>query len=85
MKVLDEDRKRGFSTIVEQYAPGMTAMAAPVMRRGGSAVGVITIAGPLLRLTPQRMQELGAALVHAAGELAMSAGSSALFRASSGR
>ena len=79
MKVLEEDRKRGWSMIVEQYAPGMTAMAAPVMRRGGGAVGVITIAGPSMRLTEARMRELGAPLVQAASELAAT-GSSTLFR-----
>jgi IclR family acetate operon transcriptional repressor len=81
MKVLDEDRKRGFSMIVEQYAPGMSAMAAPVMRRGGDAVGVITIAGPLVRLTPQRMTELGKPLVAAAAQLGMAGASSPLFSA----
>lgn len=78
-KLLDEDRKRGFSTIVEMYAPGMTAMAAPVRRRGQEAIGVITIAGPLLRLTPQRMEQLGRSLMDAAGELAMASASSPLF------
>src|SRR4051812_40062252 len=72
MKILEEDRKRGFSMIVEQYAPGMSAMAAPVMRRGAEAMGVITIAGPLLRLTEKRMHELGNALLAAASELGAS-------------
>jgi IclR family transcriptional regulator, acetate operon repressor len=79
MQVLDDDRRRGFSMIVEMYAPGMTAMAAPVMRRGQDAVGVITIAGPLQRLTPQRMQDLGPPLVAAAGELALASATSPLF------
>jgi IclR family acetate operon transcriptional repressor len=72
MKILEEDRRRGFSMIVEQYAPGMSAMAAPVMRRGADAMGVITIAGPLLRLTEKRMHELGNALLAAASELGTS-------------
>src|SRR6187549_345190 len=55
MKVLEEDRKRGFSLMTEMYAPGMSAMAAPVLRRGGEPAGVITIAGPLQRLTAARM------------------------------
>jgi IclR family transcriptional regulator, acetate operon repressor len=79
MKVLEEDRRRGFSTIVEMYAPGMTAMAAPVLRRGQDAVGVITIAGPLQRLTPDRMLKLGPALTAAASELAMASSTSPLF------
>lgn len=78
-KVLDEDRRRGFSTIVEMYAPGMTAMAAPVLRRGQETVGVITIAGPLQRLTLERMLQLGPALTAAASELAMASSTSPLF------
>jgi DNA-binding IclR family transcriptional regulator len=79
MKVLDEDRKRGFSMITEAYAPGMNAMAAPVLRKGQQAVAVITIAGPLQRLTTARMLELGSALKAAAAELALASTSSPLF------
>ena len=79
MKLLDEDRKRGFSVIVEQYSPGMTAMAAPVVRRGGEAVSVITIAGPLLRLNEKRMLALGKPLLSAASELGMAGATSPLF------
>jgi IclR family transcriptional regulator, acetate operon repressor len=79
MKILEDDRRRGFSLINEMYAPGMTAMAAPVQRRGQPAIAVITIAGPLIRLTPQRMLELGPPLLSAAGELAMSSKTSPLF------
>jgi DNA-binding IclR family transcriptional regulator len=78
-EILDADRARGFSTIVEQYAPGMTAMAAPVQRRGGETVGVMTIAGPLLRLTPARMEALGPALRAAASELGAASATSPLF------
>jgi DNA-binding IclR family transcriptional regulator len=77
--VLQEDRARGFSLIEEVYAPGMNAMAAPVQRRGEDTIGVITIAGPAIRLTAARMQELGAALVNAAGELAMASTASPIF------
>lgn len=80
MKVLEEDRKRGFSLMEEMYAPGMSAMAAPVLGRGGDAFGVITIAGPLQRLTRTRMQELGRPLAQAASELALAATSSPLLR-----
>jgi IclR family transcriptional regulator, acetate operon repressor len=79
-KILDEDRKRGFSTILEQYSPGMTAMAAPVIRRSSAeAVGVITIAGLLLRLSGPRMLELGPALEAAAAQLGMASATSPLF------
>ncbi|MEO5669557.1 MAG: IclR family transcriptional regulator [Ramlibacter sp.] len=79
MKVLEEDRKRGYSLINEMYAPGMNAMAAPVQRRGEATIAVITVAGPAVRLTTQRMLDLGRAVTAAAGELAMASVSSALF------
>jgi len=79
MKKLEEDRRRGYSTMVEMYAPGMSAMAAPVLRRKQEAVGVITIAGPLVRLTPARMQALGEALHAAAEQLALAGATSPLF------
>ncbi|MEA3126481.1 MAG: IclR family transcriptional regulator, acetate operon repressor [Caballeronia sp.] len=43
-------RARGYATINEVFAPGMTAMAAPVQRPGHPALGAISIAGPLPRL-----------------------------------
>ncbi len=79
LKILQEDRKRGFSMIVEMYAPGMTAMSAPVQRRGEPAIGVITIAGPMMRLTPERMASLGPDLVAIAAELATASSASSLF------
>ncbi len=78
-RILAEDRKRGFSTIDEMYAPGMSAMAAPVQRKGEPAIAVITIAGPVVRLTQERMNELGPHLLKAADELAMASRASPMF------
>jgi DNA-binding IclR family transcriptional regulator len=72
-------RQRGYATISEVFAKGMTAMAAPVQRRDGLAIGVISIAGPISRLTERRMKELGPALLAAATELAATSNASPLF------
>ena len=64
--------------IDEAFAPGMTAMAAPVLRRG-QAIGVISIAGPRIRLTPQRMFDLAPALMAATAELGPISNASSLF------
>ena len=72
--------QRGFSMINEVFAPGMSAMAAPVFGADGSAIGVITIAGPVVRLTPQRMEALGPTLLATAREVARASGASALFK-----
>lgn len=79
LKMLAADRARGYSLIVEQYAPGMTAMAAPVRLGQDPTLGAITIAGPLFRLSEARMKELGPALVHTAAELAETSRVSPMF------
>ncbi|XAH21855.1 IclR family transcriptional regulator [Xylophilus sp. GW821-FHT01B05] len=73
-------RKRGYSMISEVFAPAMTAMAAPVWGPQKSVIGVVTIAGPLVRLTEERMLELGPVLLETAGEIAASSSASAHFK-----
>jgi DNA-binding IclR family transcriptional regulator len=71
-------RIRGYAMIDEVFAPGMTAIAVPVMRRK-EAIGVISIAGPRIRLTKERMYELAPALLAAAAELGPISNTSSLF------
>ena len=73
-------RKRGFSLIVEVFAPAMSAMSAPVRSPSGAAIGVVTIAGPMVRLTEERMHELGPALLATADDVARASLGSALFK-----
>jgi DNA-binding IclR family transcriptional regulator len=79
LKFVHAARERGYATINEVFAPGMTAMAAPVQRRGYPAMGVISIAGPLVRLDEKRMASLGSTLLAAALELAAASHASPLF------
>ena len=72
-------RTRGFSMISEVFAPAMTAMAAPVRNAAGSAIGVITIAGPLVRLSEERMLALGPSLLETAQQVARASGASPMF------
>ena len=74
-------RKRGYSVISEVFAPAMSAMSAPVISRG-VALGVVTIAGPLVRLTEERMASLGEPLLATAAEIAGLSAASSLFRRS---
>lgn len=76
---LNAARKRGFSTITEVFAPSMSAMAAPVRSAAGT-IGVVTIAGPLVRLTEARMEELADALLATADEIQAASGASVMFR-----
>ena len=71
-------RMRGYAVIDEVFAPGMAAMAAPVLRRK-ECIGVISIAGPRSRLTVARMHGFAPALLDAAGELGPISSASGLF------
>lgn len=71
-------RVRGYAMIDEVFAPGMAAMAVPVLRRR-EAIGVISIAGPRQRLTAARMHALAPALLGAAAELGPLCNTSSLF------
>ena len=72
-------RKRGYATIFEVFAPAMAAMAAPVVVQG-VAIGVVTIAGPSVRLDEARMTALSGALMETARELGELSAGSTLFR-----
>jgi DNA-binding IclR family transcriptional regulator len=63
----------------EVFAPAMSAMSAPVIARGVT-LGVVTIAGPLVRLTEARMADLGEPLMATAAEIAALSAASTLFR-----
>lgn len=78
LKFLKAARSRGYSIAVETFAAGMTGMAAPIRRNGGPAIGVISIYGPSVRLTEERIGELAPKLIRAADDLAMTSAASAL-------
>ena len=71
-------RVRGYALIDEVFAPGMSAIAVPVLRRR-EAIGVISIAAPRQRLTMDAMQALAPALLAAAAELGPISNASNLF------
>jgi IclR family transcriptional regulator, acetate operon repressor len=73
-------RKRGFSMIVEVFAPGMSSMAVPIRQRDGDVLGVVTIAGPMIRLTEPRMLSLGPALIATAADIGGASQASAFFK-----
>ncbi len=77
--ILARCRERGFALMHEMYAPGMGAMAAPVRRGKEAALGVITIAGPSVRLTQERMLAFAPQLQAAAQEFARASAASPIF------
>ena len=77
-------RRRGYAWVVESSAPGMSAMAAAVRHPvTGGVVGVVSVAGPSVRLTEARMHALGPLVLAAAAELSDACKSSDYFTAAS--
>lgn len=63
-------RADGYAVAADSFEPGASAIAAPVLRRaGGETVGVLSIAGPTVRLTEDRMRDLVGPLRLACDEL----------------
>lgn len=80
LKMLAGHRKRGFAAVQDLYAPGMSALAAPVQRKGEPATGVVIVAGPSMRLDMKAMLRFGPDVVAAASELAMTGNASPLLQ-----
>jgi DNA-binding IclR family transcriptional regulator len=80
MKEVEQIRRRGYACVVDAYEAGTSAIAAAV-RTDASAepIGTLSIAGPTVRMTPARMQQLAPQLLACARFLAQSQGGSPLF------
>jgi IclR family transcriptional regulator, acetate operon repressor len=72
---LDETRRRGYALAVEEGEPGTVAIAAAFRAYAGAdapIAGTVSIAGPLVRLTDQRIEDMAPMLLrttHAIAEL----------------
>ena len=80
LAAVHETRERGYSLTVDTYSLGLSAMSAPVRFAGQPAIGVITIAGPTVRFTMERMQSLAPELLSVAQQLAAASGASPFFQ-----
>lgn len=70
---LAETRARGYATAVDEAEAGTAAIAVPFFaseRADAAVAGTISIAGPLLRITPERHADLARELHAAAREVA---------------
>lgn len=79
LQLLKEARTRGYSMTSEMFGAGLSSMAIPVRRAGEAPVGIVSIAGPSVRLTTERMKELAPPLAETAREIALASVTSPLF------
>ena len=68
---LELTARRGFGVAVNEAEPGVTAVAAAIGQAGGgTALGTVSIAGPSVRMTDERVVALAPRVMQAASELA---------------
>ncbi|MCB1383475.1 MAG: IclR family transcriptional regulator [Notoacmeibacter sp.] len=80
LSLLGEARKRGYAVATNSYLAGMAAMAVPVFQpMSHTVVGCLSIAGPAVRLTPERMADMAPLLKEAANEIAQATRASRFF------
>ena len=79
---LAQARAQGHAMVVEASAPGMSAIAAPIVHpASGACLGTVSIGGPSTRLTPDRLTALAPALRDAARALSDRVAGSTYFTA----
>jgi IclR family acetate operon transcriptional repressor len=66
---LDRVRASGFSVDDEERHPGMRCIAAPVFNEFGEPVAGVSISGPTVRVTPERVADIGPLVRDAAAEV----------------
>jgi DNA-binding IclR family transcriptional regulator len=62
-----EITRRGYATAIDELERGLSALAAPIFGPDGAAVAALSISGPTIRLTRERIAELAPALLEQAG------------------
>lgn len=67
-------RARGYAVDNEERTAGMRCVAAPVFDAMGAAVAGLSISGPISRVTPERIPEIGGFVAEAAQSLSRALG-----------
>lgn len=71
---MDLIKARGYAVSVEESAPGVSGVAAPILDHRGEAIGAVSISGPSFRLPLERLHALGRDVIEAARRIAGNVG-----------
>lgn len=67
---LRRTRESGWAIALEEAEAGIVAIAAPILPDGETAIGAVSVAGPVQRIPPERHERLAGRIRAAAAELA---------------
>lgn len=70
IRALDRTAELGYGLVEEEAKAGVTAIAAAIRPNDGPAVGTVSVAGPVIRVTRERVPELARVVTAAADDLA---------------
>lgn len=71
---LTESRERGWAVDDEERTLGMRCVAAPIYNEQGEAIAAVSMSGPAVRITSQRLGEFGPLVMRAADQITSSIG-----------
>lgn len=66
LQQLEEVRRQGYATSIEEREPGAAAVAAPIINRAGQLVAALSVSGPSSRLTAEIMKAQAPLITEAA-------------------
>jgi DNA-binding IclR family transcriptional regulator len=70
-------RRTGYAVAIDELELGLAGIAAPVVAAGGQAFAALSISGPTLRLTAERIADLHPKLIDEAQALGHDMGATA--------
>ena len=76
-KRLAEVRRNGYATSVDEAAPGMASVAAPIFDGAGECIAAISVAGPVNRMPAERLDQLARQVLSAAASVSAASARSA--------
>jgi IclR family transcriptional regulator, KDG regulon repressor len=62
-------RSRGFSIDDEEHETGIKCAAAPIFNHNGEVVAGISVAGPIMRVTEDKLERMAEEVLHASSEI----------------
>lgn len=74
LRALDEVRAQGYAVSVEEREPGVSSVGAPVFGHHGGCVAAVSIAGPVMRMSPEQLPRLTRLVCRCAADISTAMG-----------